>query len=53
MRYVSEMVETSPIKADVDLKVKTKVEQMVALGYHLVSRSYVGRAWAVLVFEAN
>lgn len=52
MRYISEIIETSPVKCDVDIKVKAEVEQMIRKGYRLVSRSYVGKAWAVLVFEA-
>lgn len=53
MRYVSEMVESAPTRQAVDMKVEERVKQMCTLGYHLLSRSYVGKAWAVLVFEAD
>ena len=50
MSYISEIIETSPNKEDVEIKAKSRIDEMIKKGYSLISRSYVGNAWAILVF---
>jgi len=49
--YISEMIEYSPLLKDLDEKIKRITDAKSKEGFSFVSKSLVGRAWAILVFK--
>ena len=50
MKYVSKMIEHSPMLEDSDEKIKKCIIEMENEGYELKSSTDTGIAWTILVF---
>lgn len=50
MRYVSEMIEFRPFSNELEAKINELVENKKKEGYSFISRSFIGKAFALLVF---